>query len=85
VDGLLARDPAQRRAGRRPLPSRPGGGAGDARFLGELRKREDAIHSQGAVGRLALPEQVARIIAFVPSGSPDFMTDVIVDVKESPT
>ena len=41
-----------------------------------------AIHSQSAVGRLAIPEQVARTVAFVSSEAPDFMTGPIVDVKE---
>ncbi|MBA2713340.1 MAG: hypothetical protein H0U55_07280 [Rubrobacteraceae bacterium] len=39
------------------------------------------IHAQCAVGRLATPELVAHMVAFVPSDAPDFMTGAIVDVN----
>jgi NAD(P)-dependent dehydrogenase (short-subunit alcohol dehydrogenase family) len=41
----------------------------------------DAIRSQSPLGRVAVPEEVARTVVFLASEAPDFMTGAIVDVN----
>jgi 3-oxoacyl-[acyl-carrier protein] reductase len=41
----------------------------------------DAIRSQSPLGRVAMPEEVARTVAFLATDAPDFMTGAIVDVN----